>query len=395
LTRVAANAYDLTPMERYDTIVVGLGGMGSAAAYHIARRGKRVVGLEQFTLAHDRGSSHGRSRITRQAYFENPAYVPLLGRANELFAQLQRESGMRLMEITGGLMLGPPDGGVVKGTLASARAHGLPHEVLEAAEVRKRFPQFSVDDGKIGVLDKVAGALFPEDCIRAHAAAATQAGAQLRWQEPLVSWKATGDSVEVKTAQGTYVAGNLVLCAGSWMGDLLADLKVPLSVERNVLYWFRPTTDIANFTPDKFPVFIIEYEPGKVFYGFPALADDGVKVARHHTGVACTPTDIQREVNQDEIREARGILERNLPTVNGELLSATTCMYTNTPDGHFIIDRHPAHPNVIVASPCSGHGFKFTAVVGEVLADLACDGQTKHPIDFFRLRRFTLTSSPN
>jgi len=375
-------------MNRYDTIVVGLGGMGSAAAFHVARRGKRVVGLEQFTLAHDRGSSHGRSRVTRQAYFENPAYVPLLGRANELWTELQRDSGKRLMEITGGLMLGPPDGGVVKGTLASARTHGLPHEVLEAAEVRRRFPAFSVGDDKIGVLDKVAGVLFPEDCIRAHAAAATQAGAELRWQEPVVSWNATDDTVEVTTAQGTYVAGNLVLCAGPWMGELLAGLRVPLAVERNVLYWFRPTTDVALFAPDRFPVFLIEYEPGKLFYGFPALADDGIKVARHHTGVWCSPTDIRREVDQDEIREARGILERNLPTVNGDLLSATTCMYTNTPDGHFIIDRDPRHPNVILASPCSGHGFKFASVIGEVLADLACDGRTRHPIDMFRLDRF-------
>jgi sarcosine oxidase len=378
-------------MERYDTIVVGLGAVGSAAAFHIARRGKRVIGLEQFTLAHDRGSSHGRSRVTRQAYFENPAYVPLLGRANELWTQLERDSGMRLLEITGGLMLGPPDGGVVKGTLASARTHGLPHEVLEAPEVRRRFPAFSVEDGTIGVLDKVAGVLFPEDCIRAHAAGATRAGAELRWQEPAVSWKATDDSVEVKTAQGMYVASTLVLCAGPWMGELVAGLGMPLAVERNVLYWFRPTTDVAMFAPDKFPVFIIEYEPGKVFYGFPALGDDGVKVARHHTGVSCTPTDIGRELSQEEIREVRAILERNLPTVNGDLLSATTCMYTNTPDGHFIIDRDPRHPNVILASPCSGHGFKFASVIGEVLADLACDGQTKHTIDMFRLGRFKQT----
>jgi sarcosine oxidase len=377
-------------MERYDTIVVGLGAMGSAATFHVARRGKRVVGLEQFTLAHDRGSSHGRSRVTRQAYFENPAYVPLLRRANELWTQLQRDSGMRLLEITGGLMLGPPDGAVVEGTLASARMHGLPHEVLEAPEVRRRFPAFSLEDGKIGVLDKVAGVLFPEDCIRAHAAAATHAGAELRWQEPVVSWNATRDSVEVKTARGTYVAANLVLCAGPWMADLLPGLGVPLGVERNVLYWFRPTSDLAMFAPDKFPVFLIEYEPGKLFYGFPTLGDEGVKVARHHTGVFCSPATIRREVDPDEICEARGILERHLPRVNGDLLSATTCMYTNTPDGHFIIDRHPRHPNVILASPCSGHGFKFASVIGEVLADLACHGQTEHPIDMFRLGRFHL-----
>jgi len=375
-------------MERYDTIVVGLGAMGSAAAFHLARRGRRVLGLEQFTLAHDRGSSHGRSRVTRQAYFEAPAYVPLLRRANELWTQLQRDAGARLLEITGGLMLGPPDSGVIQGTLASARTHGLPHEILDAPEVRRRFPAFSLDDRNIGVLDKVAGVLFPEDCLRAHAAAATRASADLHWQEPVVTWKATGDSVEVRTARDTYAADHLVLCAGPWMANLLPSLGLPLTVERNVLYWLRPTTDLALFAPDRFPVFIIEYEPGKLFYGFPTLGDDGVKVARHHTGTSCSPTDIRREVHQDEIREARSILERTLPTLDGDLLAATTCMYTNAPDGHFIIDRHPHHPNVILASPCSGHGFKFAPVIGEVLADLACDGRTAHPIDMFCLQRF-------
>lgn len=375
-------------MGHYDTVVVGLGAMGSAAAFHAARRGRRAVGLEQFELAHDRGSSHGRSRITRQAYFENPAYVPLLTRATELWEQLQRDTGARLLQVTGGLMLGPPEGAVVKGTLASARIHGLPHEVLEAAEVRRRFPAFAARRGEVGVLDRTAGVLFPEDCIRAHARGATRAGAELRWNEAVLAWRATSDHVEVDTARGTYVADSLILCAGPWLSDLLADLSLPLVVERNVLYWFRPASDLASFAPDRFPVFIIEHGPGHVLYGFPALGDDGVKVARHHTGEACTPMTIRRAVGQDEVQEIRRLLERNLPTVNGDLLSATTCMYTNTPDGHFVIDRHPRHPNVVLASPCSGHGFKFASVVGEILADLACTGQTAHSIEMFRLGRF-------
>jgi sarcosine oxidase len=381
-------------MQRYHAIVVGLGAMGSAAVSHLARRGKRVVGLEQFTPAHALGSSHGRSRVTRQAYFENPAYVPLLERATELWRQLQRDSAMRLLQITGGLMLGPPDGVVVKGTLASARRHGLRHDVLEAAEVRRLFPAFTPDEGTTGVLDHAAGVLFPEDCILAHIGSATRAGAELRWQEPVLRWRSTDDHVEVTTARGTYVAEALLLCAGPWMTmtttttELLADLDLPLQVERNVLYWFRPTADLALFAPDRFPVFIVEHSPGKVFYGFPNLDDDGVKVARHHTGELCTPTTMRREVGQDEVHEMRGLLEGVLPTVGGDLLSATTCMYTNTPDGHFIIDRHPRHPNVVLASPCSGHGFKFASVIGEILADLACDGRTQHPIEMFRLGRF-------
>ena len=377
-------------MQHYDTIVLGLGAMGSAAVFHAARRGKRVLGLEQFTLAHDRGSSHGRSRITRQAYFEDPAYVPLLGRATELWTELQHDSSARLLQVTGGLMLGSPNGGLIRGTLASVRMHTLPHELLEAAEVRRRFPAFHPDEGMVGVYDRSAGVLFPEDCIRAHVAGAARAGAEIRFQEPVLRWKATNESVEVTTAQGTYVADSLIVCPGPWAAELLADLGAPLTVERNVLYWFRPsdTADLSVHSPEKLPIFIVEHDRGKLFYGFPALGDDGVKVARHHSGEACTPATISREVTEDDVQVMRGLLKRHLPTVNGDLLSSTTCMYTNTPDGHFIIDRDPRHANVVLASACSGHGFKFASVIGEVLADLACEGRTRHPIEMFRLQRF-------
>jgi sarcosine oxidase len=374
-------------MDRYDTIVIGLGAMGSAAAFHLARRGTRVLGLEQFGLAHDRGSSHGRSRITRQAYFEHPAYVPLLTRATDLWSELRHED-RPVLRVTGGLMLGPPDGAVVKGALASARMHDLPHEVLDATELRRRFPAFCVEDPVIGVLESRAGVLFPEDCIRAHIAGAARAGAEARFDEPVTRWTATKDSVEVTTTRGSYVADSLVLCAGAWMSELLADLHLPLTVERNVLYWFRPTADLTLFAPEKLPIFILEHEPGKVFYGFPAIGEDGVKVARHHSGENCTPATVRREVTSEDVRDIRSVLARCMPTVNGTLLSATTCLYTNTPDGHFILDRHPEHPHVFLASPCSGHGFKFASVIGEVLADLACDGRTQHPIEMFRLQRF-------
>jgi sarcosine oxidase len=375
-------------MQRYDTIVIGLGAMGSATAFHVARRGKRVLGLEQFALAHDRGSSHGRSRITRQAYFEHPAYVPLLHRATDLWVQLQHDAARPLLQITGGLMLGPPDGIVVKGALASARMHGLPHELLDATELGRRFPVFDLDERMVGVLERRAGVLFPEDCMRAHIELATRAGADVRFEEPVMQWVATNDSVEVRTPRGTYVADSLVLCAGSWMSELLSSLDIPLTVERNVLYWFRPSADPALFAPEVLPIFILEHQPGKAFYGFPALGADGVKVAHHHSGENCTPATVRREVSADEVQAVRSLLARHLPKVNGELRSATACLYTNTPDGHFIIDRHPQHPNVMLASPCSGHGFKFASVIGEVLADLVCDGRTQHPIEMFQLKRF-------
>jgi sarcosine oxidase len=373
----------------YGTIVVGLGAMGSAAACHLARAGERVLGLERFDLAHDRGSSHGRSRITRQAYFEHPAYVPLLRRATELWLELERDAGVQLLHPTGGLMLGPRDGVLVAGSLASARAHGLPCELLDAAEVERRYPVFALDADMVGVVDPHAGVLFPEACVVAHADAARRAGAELRFDEPVVRWHARDDSVEVTTARGSYTAGSLVLCAGAWTAELLAELALPLVVERNVLYWFRPSADAARFAADALPIFIVEHARGEMFYGFPLLGDDGVKVARHHSNETCTADAMRRDVTTDDISGMRALLARWMPRANGDLLSAKTCMYTSTPDGHFIIDRHPRHRNVIVASPCSGHGFKFASVIGEILCDLIRDRPTRCPSEMFALRRFS------
>ncbi len=376
-------------MPPYDVIILGLGAMGSAAAYHLARCGRRVLGLEQFTPAHDRGASHGRSRIIREAYFEDPRYVPLIQRAYDLWDVLQEESGARLLLTTGGLMIGPGDGALVRGALASARQHGLPHELLDAADLRRKYPQILADEATVAVWEPRAGALFPEDCIRAHLAGATRAGARLQFEESVHRWRVAGDAVEVMTAQGVYRADRLIITAGPWTGQVLLQLGLPLEVERNVMYWFRPL-DPALFSPDRFPVYIYEYAHTRFFYGVPTLRGEGVKIAHHHSGELCTPETIRREVTGDEVEAMRGLLARHLPQANGELLETATCMYTNTPDGHFIIDRHLVHPTVTIACGFSGHGFKFASVIGEILAELAEYGHSRHDIDLFRLARFAL-----
>lgn len=382
------NAKSSAPMPTADVVVLGLGAMGSAAAYHLARRGLGVIGLEQYTSAHDRGSSHGRSRIIREAYFEHPDYVPLLQRAYEQWRALEEERHVSVLTMTGGLMIGPPDGVVVQGALASARQHDLPHELISADEVRRRFPPFRVPPEMAAVHEPNAGVLNPEGCIRAYLDGAAAAGADLHFEEPVLRWTASDQAVELVTTRQRYTAAHLVITAGPWAPQVLADLGLPLQVERNVMYWFAPRANDEAFTPQRFPIYLYEYRREAAIYGFPAHSDGTVKVAHHHSGVVCTPETLQRVVAPAEVSRMRALFEALLPEAAGELRATAACMYTNTPDGHFIIDRHPHHPHVIVACGFSGHGFKFASVVGEVLADLSVDGWTRHPVHLFRLPRF-------
>jgi sarcosine oxidase len=381
----------------YDAIVVGLGAMGSATAYELARRGKRVLGLERYTPAHDKGSSHGRSRIIRQAYFEHPDYVPLLLRAYELWERIERDSGQRLLTITGGLMMGPPDSDVVAGAMRSAQEHGLPHEMLDAAEIRRRFPPFNPSPETVALYEPIDGLLDPEACIRAFLDQAARLGAELRFEEPALSWQAapSGDGVRVTTGRGVYEAARLVVAPGAWAPALLSDLGLPLTVERQVLYWFEPLGGVAPFLPERFPIYIWEVRPEIDLYGFPAQdgPPGGVKVAFYRLGDegACTPETIDRSVQPFEVERMRAALAEGIPLLNGALRATMTCMYTNTPDQHFVIGTHPHQPQVAVASPCSGHGFKFASVIGEILADLALDDATRHPIGLFDIGRFTVT----
>ncbi|MFN3285709.1 MAG: N-methyl-L-tryptophan oxidase [bacterium] len=368
----------------YDAVVVGLGGAGSSAAYHLARRGLRVLGLERFGPVHDRGSSHGHTRITRQAYFEHPDYVPLLLRAYELWEELQQRVGTELLRVCGGLMVGPATGALVSGALRSAREYGLPHELLSAADVRARFPAFRLAEDEQALYEPRAGILFPEACVRAHQELAASHGAQLRFHTRLLDWDSDGSRVRVRTEGGTEEAGRLVLAAGAWMPEVVR-CPLGLSVERQVVFWFRPRRP-EWFTPERFPVFVWETPEG-FFYGIPAVGGRGFKAARHHGGQTVHPDRVP-PARPEEAGWLRTQLRLRLPEADGELADAVTCLYTNTPDEHFVLDRHPEFGNVVICSACSGHGFKFTSVVGEVAADLATEGASRLPVGFLSLRRF-------
>ena len=379
-------------MTTYDAIIVGLGGMGSAAAYQLSKRGANVLGLEQFGPAHDLGSSHGDSRVIRQAYFEHPDYVPLLLSAYRLWRELEAESGEELLTETGGLMMGPPDSEVVKGSLASAKLHGLDYQLLSEVEIATQYPAFSPPPDTVGLLEPRAGFLRPEKCVCAHLKQAKFYGADLHFNTPALHWLATSNGVEVRTERQTYHANHLVITAGPWATQVASQFKLPLTVERQVQYWFDVPNDIELFAPDRFPVYILDMGKGTFLYGFPAIdgRGGGVKVAFYRELVSVTTTagTVEREVKSDEIERMFSAASTLLPGLSPRCLRAKTCLYTMTPDQHFVIDRGLVHPQVTIAAGFSGHGFKFASVVGEILADLATEGKTEHPISLFSATRF-------
>ncbi|UFN51657.1 N-methyl-L-tryptophan oxidase (plasmid) [Roseomonas sp. OT10] len=376
-------------MAGYDVIVVGLGGMGSAAAWQLARRGQRMLGLERFDIPHAMGSSHGITRIIRLPYYEDPAYVPLLRRAYALWREAEAATGERLLVLTGSVDAGPEDGELFQGALASARQHDLPHEVLTGAEVNARFPAYRLPAASRAVYQPEGGFIASERAIVAHCRAAQAAGAVLRAREQVLGWEAGpgGEGVTVTTDKGRYEAARLVLAAGGWMADLAPVLAGRAVPERQVLAWLQPRRP-ELFAPERFPVFNLTVEEGR-YYGLPVYEVPGFKFGRyHHRGESGPAETIRREVDAEDERLLRAFGERYFPEGCGETMALRACFFTNTPDEHFVLDHHPDHPQVVLASPCSGHGYKFCSVIGEILADLATgDGTTRHGIGFLRLDR--------
>jgi sarcosine oxidase len=372
-------------MAHFDVVVCGLGAMGSSAVHHLARRGKRVVGLERYVPGHDHGSSHGRTRIIRLGYFEHPSYVPLLWRAYELWRELEAASGRKLLHVTGIAEIGPPECSLVRGTLAAAKLHALRHEVLAAEELMRWYPAFRLPPDYVAVVQPDGGFLEVEASIAAQVALATAAGADIREGETVQAIEQRAGGVRIVTDRGTLEADRAIVAAGPWTGSLLPGLAGSLRVTREVMGWFEPT-DAGLFSP--FPVFIIESRHG-MHYGIPPHGGAGIKVAKHHhRDEAVDPDAYDRTVSAEDEALIRAAIADHLPAANGRRIAAKTCLYTMTPDDDFLIDRLPGAPNIIVASPCSGHGFKFAPVVGEILADLATNGATRHDISRFRLARF-------
>lgn len=367
--------------------------MGSAAASWLATSGHRVLGFDQFAPLHMQGSSHGRSRIYRQSYWEGSRYVPLLLRARELWEKMERDSGQQLMHWTGGLMISHRDGQLVPRSAASARQFGLPHELLSAKELQRRWPLFRVGPDAIALFERDAGYLIPEVCMEQMLMQAANAGAQLHFDEPVLGWQAGGSGgVTVTTGRGSYAAERLVITAGPWAPQVLASMHLPLRVTRQVVFWFEPKDKLDQFREGSLPIYLLEAESGtRVLYGFPLTGPDceGVKVAIHGSDELCTPETVCRAVRPEDERDIRDRLETTVPSLAGRLIQARICLYTMTPDEHFVIGPHPDHPDVIIAAGFSGHGFKFAPVVGEIIGEFVTTGTSRHDITLFSPQRFT------
>lgn len=366
-----------------DVVVVGLGAMGSAALQHLAERGLAVVGVDQHDVPNSEGSSHGASRIIRTAYFEDPRYVPLVRRAYALWQQLEQGVRETLLTRTGGVHLAAADHPCIAGVERAAREHALPYERLDDAALRARFPMFAIDDGDVGIYEADTGVLAPERCVAAQVIAAVRAGATVRGRERVTAIEPSAAGVVVTTERERIDCGRVVIATGAWLGAVDSPLRidVPIVVERQVQCWFQPRRP-ALFDVGAMPAFV-RADGDELYYGVPRVDHPGVKVCRHHGGEHTTAADLARAPTRDDEQQVRAFLRRRLPEADGPLVAARVCMYANSPDGHFVVGRHPRHERVLVAGGFSGHGFKFAPVIGEILADLATNGATDHAIDLF------------
>ena len=374
-------------MPSYDAIVIGVGGMGSAAVYHLARRGLQVLGLEKHAIPHEMGSSHGYSRMIRYTLQEHPSYVPLVRRSYELWHEMEETAGEELMVTTGSIRAGAPDSPFFLNAQEACDLHSIPYEILTASEVNKRFPGYRFPEEISSVYQADGGFLLPERCIVTHVQAAERAGADVHSQETVLDWEVRGDGVQVRTDRDTYTAGRLVVTAGPWAANLVPELAAYAVPERQVMGWFQPKRP-ELYAAEAFPVFGVFTEEGR-YYGFPSHAVPGFKIGRaHHLLQKVDPDAIDREVHPEDEDILRQAVNRYFPLAAGKLLDGKTCMYTNTPDEHFMIGTLDGQPQVSVAAGFSGHGFKFASVIGEIMADLSQNGATEHDINLFRLDRF-------
>ncbi|MBA2707423.1 MAG: N-methyl-L-tryptophan oxidase [Gemmatimonadaceae bacterium] len=362
--------------------------MGSAACCHLASRGVRVLGLDRFDVPNTMGSSHGLSRMIRTAYYEHPHYVPLLQRAFELWRELEQQSGRKFLHETGGLYMGTPDDPLIFGSMTAAQEHNLPHRLLSREELARDFPQFAVPADHVAMLEDQAGLLLPEEAIRAHAELAVGNGGEIHANEALTGWSSDRSGITATTEQGIYRARHAIFTSGAWTDKLVRDLGVDLRVTRQVLGWVHPP-EPSSFELGTLPVWAIGHPDGSLHYGFPILPDgEGFKLAHHKPGALTDPDLLQRMPTLADEQEISAGLQQFIPSADAPIASIRICMYTNSPDHHFIIDRHPEYANVTLAYGFSGHGFKFASVIGAILADLSTRGETDLPAQFLSLKRF-------
>jgi sarcosine oxidase len=377
-------------MERTaDVAVVGLGAMGAAALWRLASRGASVVGFERFAPGHSLGSSHGATRIFRTAYFEDPRYVPLLLAALEWWRRLELESARELLTQIGGLMIGRPESALISGALRSVHEHRLPHRVLERAAMATRYPQHKLAVGDVAIVDELAGVLFPEVSVAAALALARARGANVQGEAAVDRIEPDAAHVDIVVGSQRFRVRHAVVCAGPWVGDLIALPGCQFAVERRVITWFRASTPDL-FAPSRSPVFVREMADGNIGFGIPDMGDGLIKVGIHHGAREIVRADtVDRSVHSSDYLETEAYVASTIDGLLPSVAKATVCMYTNSPDEHFVIGPVPGVPNVTIVSPCSGHGFKFMPLIGEIAADLALQGVTDHAIDMFAPSRFS------
>ncbi len=361
--------------------------MGSATLYTLARRGVKVCGIEQFGVAHDRGSSHGQTRIIRKAYFEHPDYMPLLNRAYELWDAFEKETGQELLVSTGLMLAGKANSPTIQGLEVCYSEHAQPHERMNASEAKKRFPQFKLPKELEIFYDPLAGFLHVERCVQQHIEMAVTHGATLHTHEKVTSWQAHPEHVTVQTDRRELMAEKLIITAGAWAIRELVPLNIDCQIWRKVVFWFT-SPDMSQYRLNHIPIFYVELDYGS-FYGFPVIDESGLKVAEHTKPRPIgDPDKLNRDLVAEDQRDVLRFLRIVLPEFRSKLTDFSVCMYTVTPDENFILDIHPEHENVVIAAGFSGHGFKFAPVIGEIMSELTIDGSTTHPVEFLRLRRF-------
>ena len=373
------------PDQQVDLAVVGLGAMGAAITWQAALRGLSVAGFDALEPPHQHGSTHGHSRIIREAYFEHPQYVPLVQRAYALWGELEASARVRLFQATGGLMIGRPGRTVIAGTRRAAAEHGLVVQTWTPSEVRTRVPALTPDPDMIGLFEPRAGVLAPELAVSAMLDQARRAGANLHLSERVRDWSAESAYVDVRTERRHVRARRLVLAAGSWLASILGAFTLPLTVERVVQYWY-PTTGDDRFAPARFPIFLLEAPDGRVLYGLPDQGR-GLKLAEHHGGSTTTADAVDRGISSEQTAAFHAFATRWIHDLPVGPVEASVCLYTNTPDGDFILDWHPEAPGVFLCSACSGHGFKFAPAIGEAVASIVATGASSPDLAPFRVAR--------
>ena len=376
-------------MNKFDAIVVGIGGMGSAALFELSKSGKKVLGIEQFGLAHDLGSSHGASRIIRLAYSEHPSYVPLVQRAYKLWQNLEDLSGEKILHVTGSIHIGFKDSKIFIGSKESCEFHDLRHEILNGKEISKRFPAFKLPQDILSVFQPDGGFLNPEKSIESFVKLASSFGAELHYHEKLLDWNPTTEGgVRIRTNLGEYEADNLIFTTGAWTGKILPSFQNKLIPERQVMGWFD-TKKSSMFLPEQFPVWTMLVPEGR-FYGFPEFQSPGFKIGLyHHLFENVDPDELDHSlITEKDEQVLRNCVSEYFPDANNQMIHGKVCMFTNTPDEDFIVDRIPEFPQIIIAAGFSGHGFKFCSVIGEIIASLVTESEIDLDIEMFRVSRF-------